>query len=218
MAKEKAVKIIEIHPLNKKSQTITIVGDTPLLIHRLSAKLKIEFENRNEGKAQPKKQNRDRHNEFCEALYWLDKNGNEIPAGKDPSKHRFWGFPASGLKKAAIYACRSFKGVEMTKMRGAFHVLGKFIMIEGNPRIQQEQGCDGVWVREGGKGPGTGTPNIRYRAEFPEWKATVRITHNADMVTVDQIFNLINAAGFSVGLGEDRPDKAGGSYGMFHVE
>ena len=212
------VSIVEIHPLNSKKITVNIAGDTPILIHRLPAKLKIEFEARNEGKAMPKKKIRCRKQEFAESLYWLDKDGNEIVAGKDPSKHKYWGFPASGFKKAAVSACRAFKGIKMTEMRGSFHVNGRYVRIEGTPRIQQEQGCEGIWVREGGKGPGTGTPNIRYRAEFPKWKAKLNITYDANMISAEQIFNLYNTAGFRVGVGEDRPDKSGGTGGMFHVE
>lgn len=211
------VKIVEVHQLNKKSLTVPIVGDTPLYVHRLSIKLKREFEARNEGKAIPKKKIRNRMEEFCEALYWLDKKGNEIKPGNNPDKHKYWGFPASGFKKAAISACRAFKGVKMTELRGAFHVLGRYVFIDGKPQIQQELDSEGIWVREGGKGPGTGTPNIRYRAEFPTWKATLHIIYNANMITPEQIFNIINTAGFAVGVGEDRPDKSGGTGGMFHV-
>jgi len=217
MAK-KVTQIVEIHALNRKQLTVNIVGDTPLFVHRLPAKLKIEFEARNEGKAMPKKKIRDRQQEFCESLYWLNKNGDEIIAKKDVKTHKYWGFPASGFKKAAVSACRAFKGIKMTEMRGSFHVNGRYVMIEGSPRIQQEQGCDGIWVREGGKGPGTGTPNIRYRAEYPTWKAKLNITYNANMISAEQIYNLFNTAGFSVGVGEDRPDKSGGTGGMFHVE
>jgi len=211
-------KIVEIHALNRKQLTVNIVGDTPLFVHRLPAKLKIEFEARNSGKATPKNKVRDRQLEFHESLYWLDKNGNEIIAKNDVTKHKYWGFPSSGFKKAAISACRQFKGIKMTEVRGSFFVTGRYVMIEGSPRIQQEQGCDGIWVREGGKGPGTGTPNIRYRAEYPVWKAKMNITYNANMISAEQIFNLFNTAGFSVGVGEDRPDKSGGTGGMFHVE
>ena len=218
MAKKAETKIVEIHALNRKQLTVNIVGDTPLFVHRLPAKLKIEFEARNSGKSIPKNKVRDRQLEFCESLYWLDKAGNEIVAKNDVAKHKYWGFPASGFKKAAISACRAFKGIKMTEMRGSFHVNGRYVMIEGSPRIQQEQGCDGIWVREGGKGPGTGTPNIRYRAEFPVWKAKLNITYNGNMISAEQIYNLFNTAGFSVGVGEDRPDKSGGTGGMFHVE
>ncbi len=218
MAKKTDVKIVEIHALNRKKLTVNIVGDGSLYVHRLSAKYKKEVEGRNGGKAIPKQKVRDIDLEYREALYWLDKNGNEIEAKQDVSKHKYWGFPASGFKKCAISACRAFKGIPMTHMRGAFHVNGYYVMIEGSPRVQRQQGSDGIWVRIGGKGAGNGVPDLRYRPEFPEWKAKLNITYNANMITAEQIYNLFNTAGFSVGVGEDRPDKSGGTGGMFHVE
>jgi hypothetical protein len=215
--KEGEIKVVGIHPLNKKELVATIVGDTSLLIHKLSTKLKIEFESKALGKSIPKNKTRDPKQEYCDSLYWLDKNGNEIEAGTNPDKHNYWGFPASGLKQACISACRAFKEVKMTEVKGAFHIVGKFIRIEGKSRIQQGQGCDGVWVRIGGKGAGTGTPDIRYRAEFPAWKATIKVQYNANVISAEQILNLINTSGFSVGLGEDRPERKGGSNGMYHV-
>jgi len=217
MAK-KEIKIVEIHPLNVGHLSIKLVGDSPLWIRRLSAKFKDEIEGRNKGKALPKKKIRDKDEEFRESLYWLDKDSNEIAAGKDVSKHNYWGFPASGFKKAAISACRAFQGIKMTEMKGAFHVLGRYVRIEGKPQVQKEQDCDGIWVREGGKGPGTGIPNVRYRAEFPVWSAVLNVRYNKNMISPEQIYNLMNTAGFAVGVGEDRPDKAGGQGGMFHVE
>ena len=38
------------------------------------------------------------------------------------------------------------------------------------------------------------------------------------MVSAEQILNLLNIAGFAVGLGEDRPERKGNSNGTFHVE
>jgi hypothetical protein len=93
---ENEIKIVSIHPLNKKKLTATIVGDSPLLVHRLSSKLEKLIRDRAEGNAVPKKKVRDPHQEYCDSLYWLDKNLNEIKENNDPSKHKYWGFPASG--------------------------------------------------------------------------------------------------------------------------
>lgn len=63
---------------------------------------------------------------------------------------------------------------------------------------------------------GMGTADIRYRAEFPDWKARVLVRYNANVLSEAQILNLLNVAGFAVGVGEWRPEKDG-QYGMFHV-
>jgi hypothetical protein len=63
---------------------------------------------------------------------------------------------------------------------------------------------------------GEGTADIRYRPEFKQWKMPVTLKFNAAVISVEQIANLLNTAGFGVGIGEWRPEK-NGSYGRFHV-
>ena len=63
---------------------------------------------------------------------------------------------------------------------------------------------------------GMGTADIRYRPEFRDWKIPVSIKFNANAVSAEQIANLLNTAGFAIGIGEWRPER-NGSYGRFHV-
>ena len=62
---------------------------------------------------------------------------------------------------------------------------GEFIEIVGKPVL------DKFWRRIGGKGPGTGTPDLGIRARFDKWKSTVRIKYNADVISADSIANLL---------------------------
>lgn len=61
-----------------------------------------------------------------------------------------------------------------------------------------------------------GTADLRYRPEFSEWHAKLLVRYNANVLSESQILNLLNVAGFAVGVGEWRPEKDG-QYGMFHV-
>lgn len=224
MAKQKKdnVSVLEIKEPSLKIINVTIEGTAPLLVHRLSQKLRDQSNIDPHIEAPVKKKRGENiqspDEAFRECLYWLDKDGNEIATGRDASKHKYWGFPAGGLKQAMISACRQYDNLTMAGMKGTFFVLGSHIRIEGTPQIQQEQGRDGVFVRIGGKGAGTGTPSIRYRAEFPKWKSNISIRYNADVISAESVMNLLQTAGFSVGLGEDRPDKKGGSFGTFTIK
>lgn len=63
---------------------------------------------------------------------------------------------------------------------------------------------------------GMGTADIRYRPEFVDWRIPVTLKINASVISPEQVANLLNIAGFGVGIGEWRPEK-NGQYGRFHV-
>ena len=71
--------------------------------------------------------------------------------------------------------------------------------------------CDTVRV-----GPSK-VADLRYRAEFTEWSCTITIMYNYCVLTPAQIINLLNIAGFGVGIGEWRPER-NGQFGLFRVE
>lgn len=172
-----------------------------------------------------KKQVIDPQEEFARSLYWLDKNGNLREDGANPLNHKHgFGMKASAFKQTMMSAGRKIEGVKMTELKPIFHVFGakdttkNFVRIIGTPEIECEFGNEqGVWVRIGGQGPGTGTPDIRYRATFKKWKTVLYVQYNPDWISEEQLFNLANIGGFVAGIGEDRPGKKGGTGGMFRV-
>src|SRR5262249_15901195 len=89
--------------------------------------------------------------------------------------------------------------------RQAFHVVGELVQIHGEPEMREDM------VRVG-----MGAADIRYRAEFKQWKVCLSIRYNARVLTDEQIINLFNTAGFAGGVGEWRSEKDG-SFGLFHV-
>lgn len=80
------------------------------------------------------------------------------------------------------------------------------VKIDGEPSMREDM------VRVG-----MGTADIRYRGEFRSWSAEMVIRYNANVLSVEQVFNLFNTGGFAIGVGEWRPQRDG-SFGMFHVE
>ena len=190
---------------------VKITSESALNVHRLGKKLKEEFKQRDQNKPKKKRLARDYHAEFLDSLHVIDRYGQEVKSITKITKNTRFGFPASGLKKAMISACRQYDNLKMTEVKGRFFVCGKYIEIKGTPEM------DEFWRRIGGKGPGTGTPDIGIRAVFPEWESTVKIKYNADVISKDSVVNLLFTAGFAVGLGEDRPDKTGNSFGQWTV-
>jgi len=181
---------IVLPPLNLQTVEIKVVGDSPLIMHKWSEKAKKEMLDKQMKKAKQGKEAKNPHQDYLDSLYTLPDGG--------------YCFPAVAFKSAAVSACRNVD-MKMTIARGAFHVIGEMVKIEGEPRMREDM------VRVG-----MGTADLRYRGEFPEWSAVLTVRYNANMISVEQIANLFNVAGFAVGVGEWRPEKTG-SYGMFHV-
>lgn len=178
--------------INVKEIEITLVGDSPLICHAWSQKAKKEMLDKQQKKAKQAKEAKNPDRDFQESLYHLSGGG--------------YGFPAVAFKSAAVDACSHIDGVTKVEARGAFHINGDMVRVDGEPTKREDM------VRVG-----MGTADIRYRGEFRTWKATIKLRYNANVLSAEQINNLFNTAGFAIGIGEWRPQKDG-SFGMFHVE
>lgn len=186
----KSTAAIELPPLNIQTVTFILVGDSPLIVHAWSEKAKRQMLDKQMKKATKAKEAKDPEADYEACFYKTDTGA--------------YGFPAIGVKAAMVSACR-FVDAKMTVMRGAFHIDCEMLEVIGEPRPREDM------VRVG-----MGTADIRYRPEFVGWKMPVTVKFNASVISAEQIANLLNAAGFGVGIGEWRPEK-NGSYGRFHV-
>ncbi|GAF67348.1 unnamed protein product, partial [marine sediment metagenome] len=101
-------------------------------------------------------------------------------------------------------------GYNMTDLRGALFVQathGDLVEIIGSHKMRE----DIVRVANG-------AADIRYRAEYPVWSATLNIRFNAGIISEEEVVQIFSAAGFSCGIGEWRPEKsATGSYGLWDL-
>lgn len=193
MATKKTTEKIDLPALNIQAFELTLVGDSPLICHAWSHKAKQQMLEKQMKKAATAKAAKDPEQDYLDSLYPHPEGG--------------YGFPAVAFKSAAVSACRALdKTITMVQARGAFHIIGELVKIDGEPRPREDM------VRVG-----MGTADIRFRGEFPEWKTTFLVRYNASVLQAEQIINLFNHAGFHVGVGENRPEKSGNGFGMFHV-
>lgn len=184
--------IVELRKINVEAITMKIIGDTPLIMHAWSAKAKREMLEKQMKKAKTAKEAKDPQSDYEQAFY-------RLPDGRP-------GFPSIAFKAAAVSAGGRFSdGMKMSELRGMFFIEGELVPIIGEPRMREDM------VRVG-----MGSADLRYRPEFPKWSADLIIRYNADAISVDQIVNIFNLAGFGVGVGEWRPERDG-QFGMFHV-
>ncbi len=129
------------------------------------------------------------------------------------------GFPAGALRSAMISACRlvNFK-MTIGKM-SVFVQADGFDVVDATPLVKittEPRPIDSA-VRNA-----TGVMDIRRRPLWDAgWRATVRITFDADQFTPTDITNLLLRAGAQVGIGEGRPDSrmsTGCGWGTFAIE
>ena len=199
------LQILELH----------IVGDSPLISHAWSEKAKLMMLQKQQKKATSAKEIRRPAVEFADSLYWLtpkpnlnnltDEEAQEVLAEIIP-KSKF-GFPTLAFKAAAIDAAFQQGLVDKkTTLRGAIRVLDEFAKIEGTPTMREDIGRIGM-----------GTADLRYRAEFKNWKTKLTVQFNVGAVSAEQVINVFNMGGFANGIGDWRPAKDG-SFGTFHIE
>lgn len=185
-----ATQQITLPALKIEKLSLMLVGDSPLIVHAWSEKAKRQMLDKQMKKATKAKEAKDPKADI-EACFYRTETGG-------------YGFPAIGVKAAMVSAAR-YVDAKMTVLRGAFHIDTEMLPVIGEPQGREDM------VRVG-----MGTADIRYRPEFVDWRIPVTIKFNADAISAEQIANLLNVAGFGVGIGEWRPEK-NGSYGRFHV-
>lgn len=187
---------------------VTIIGDSPLIVHAWSQKAKRQMLDKQMKKATGAKEAKNPVEDFEASLYRLPKGG--------------YGFPSVAFKTAAVTAITSVAGMTKIAARQAFHILGEDVDVTGayeGTKARQNLVrliCSEPNMREDLVRVGMGTADLRYRGEFSEWAARLLVRFNANVLSEEQILNILNVAGFAVGVGEWRPEKDG-SHGMFHV-
>lgn len=199
--KKASEETVEIQRMRLERVIVPIEGETELIVHNWSEKSKRMMLDKQMGKV-VKRENKDPEEDYESSMYKFSDGGI--------------GFPAGAFKAACVGACRHFKNLPMTKVKVAMRVEGKpgsdgvpLVKISGKPRMRE----DTVRLE-------TGVADLRYRAGFPEWTANLEITYNADIISLEQLYNLVDAAGYG-GVGEWRPSapkNASGSFGCFHVK
>lgn len=205
ISNEETLLGIMIPEIQQKTLVLKVVGDSPLIVHKWSEKAKKEILEKQMKKATKAKEAKDPWMDYCESMYWLTPMP-EKPTQEDIEKAKF-GFPATAFKAAAIDAgYQQGYLAKKTTARGAFYIVGDMVEIQGTPNIREDM----VKI-------GMGIADIRYRGEFKNWSAELTIRYNPNVMSAEQIVNLINLGGFSNGVGEWRQSKDG-CFGIFHVE
>lgn len=191
----KNVSVVIKEP-NIQSFKVTIKSSAPMIFNRWSEKAIQMIVDKQMKKASSNKRDVRNPEKDGEATFYKDKKGNIC-------------IPAIAIKSSMVSAVRNITGLTMSLIRGAVFVKGDedglIPLIYGGKSIRRDM------VRIG-----MGIADVRFRGTVKSWKAKFEIKFNGDVLSAEQIVNLLQTAGFSCGLCEWRPEK-GGDFGTFEV-
>jgi hypothetical protein len=200
--------IINLPRMAREKINITLIGETPLIVHRFAEKAKREMLEKQTKSAQKGKAAKNPEADFEASIYRMADGSH--------------GFPAVAFKAAAVTACTSLAGITKVAARQAFHVSGQQSIRQGafSAAITTEElvqvHCPAPTMREDMVRVGMGTSDIRYRAQYWPWAVDLIVEFNPLAMSAEQVLNLFNTAGFACGVGEWRPERDG-SNGRFRV-
>lgn len=190
---------LQLKPIVPKLISFWIKGTSPMIQHAWSEKaIAMMRMTAAERKKQPKVA-RDPQGEAMSAMYKTEDG--------EP------GFPMLAFKAALISAAHKDLGIEKTLVRKSLFLPASAY---GDGLIAPLE-TSAPEIREDMVRVGAGSTDIRYRPEFAEWRVNVIVEVDADLLNEQDVINLVNRAGFSVGVGEWRPEK-GGEYGRFEFD
>jgi hypothetical protein len=196
---------IAMHAMKVAHLLVTVKGTTPLICHNWDEKTKRQMLDKQQKKAGTGRKIKDPEADFQASLY-------KTPDGR-------YGFPARAFKKSCMQAAHKDIGLARSIATPAIKIYGpgrsELVILQGpngkdaKPKMREDMVRVGSGMNK--------VPDIRFRGEFSEWSCTLYVELATEYVSVEQFVNLVNRAGFLIGVGEDRGEK-GGNFGGYEVE
>ena len=200
-AKTETAFAVELKRIPRDTVEINIVGTAPLIVNSWSEEAKRKMREKQQGKKVPRTI-RDPKAEYEAAMYRFSDG-----------RH---GFPLMAFKQATVEGgARLFGGeVKMTQLRQWLSFLSDGFSMDG---IQlAEIKSDDPIMREDMVTVGQGKADLRYRPEYRNWSAMLRIEFFPSVISVGSIVALVDAGG-TEGIGQWRPGK-NGQFGTYRVK
>lgn len=204
----KKQEIIEIKPMDIRTARITIMGDGDLVLNKMNDVTAKGLVDKRKDKAKDlTKPNV--WEEIITALHWRD--------GK-PSD-----FSEEGLHKALEENAPCITSFGLKKSFGDAVVRNEIdkykTKFDANMNIIAPAGLVPIafsehFIDEKLMSPKKGSPVLVHINRFSGWSATFTVQHTMNVYSLEQVINIINLAGFGIGIGSGRTS----GYGRYHVE
>ena len=209
MGKELKEQAIELKPIVPTIITVTIVGDSDLILNKMNDPTARALTDQRKDKAK----NLEKPNEWEQiitAMHWLNGKPKAEYTEQtllDALKNNAPCITGFGLKKSfADAVVRNEISQYATKFNASVNILG-----EGDNLVPirfAEHHIDEKLMS-----PKKGAPVLVRLNRFSGWSADIRIQFIDNVYSVEQLINIINLAGFGIGIGSGRSS----GYGRYHV-
>ena len=198
--------VIELKPLGNKFMEVTIVGDGDLVLNKMNDVTVRELVDKRKNKAKDlEKVNV--WEQIITSMHW--KNGKPDD------------FSEEGLARALAENAPCITGFAFKKSFGDAVVRNEI----DKYKTKFDAGVNIVgdlhpikfaehFVDEKLMSPKKGSPVLTYLNRFTGWSCTFTVSYMENVYSAEQIINIINLAGFGLGIGSGRSS----GYGRYHVE
>ena len=202
------VQQLTVPPPDIRELGITIIGMSPLMICRFSAKAMQQMIEKQEAGSKAKKGAKRDPRDF----------DADFQGARHISTEGWDGIHAAAFRNGMISACR-LVGFKMTIAKlSVFIVPEGFDIVDGVPLVRIHGGDPIKRVMHTRNA--TGVIDLRARPSWDKWRCDLRISYDADQFTATDVVNLLSRVGSQVGVGEGRHDSrasAGMGFGTFRL-
>ena len=208
MAKKVVEKTIEIQEIKPKKIIVSIEGDSDLILNKMNDVSTRQLTDIRKDKAKSLEKPNE-WEQIITSIHWLNGKPNEFSEKSLVAalKNNAPCITAFGLKKSFGQAVvRNEIDTYATKFDASVNILGKGDGLVPIKFVEHH-------VDEKLMSPKRGAPVLVRLNRFSGWSADVEVSFMDNVYGVDQLVNVINLAGFGIGIGSGRSS----GYGRYHV-
>lgn len=204
----KKTEVIELKEINVKMAKITICGDGDLVLNKMNDVTARQLIDARKNKAKDTSV-KNVWEEIITSIHWYKGKPTDFSEEGllDALKNNAPCITAFGLKESFGNAVvRHNVDTYSTKFMAGVNIpaVGGLIPIEFAEH----------YIDEKLMSPKKSAPVLVHLNRFSGWKATFEISYVESIYSLEQIVNIINLAGFGIGIGSGRSS----GYGRYHVE
>lgn len=205
MAMKKATEdkssTLSIRPLKTERATFYVLGQSPLIYHRMSMKVIQELLYPARKRSQAELDVTLKHDpltEYRESVYRFtsDKQATRLK------------FPSVAFKKSVMEAALRVPGATKTEVGQLIWNQWADVEVFGKPQMYM------CVTRMAGIGK---APDVRTRAILPRWATKIEFEYVVPQLNMNTLGNLLAAAGLLMGIGDGRQQKGTFSFGQFSI-